>query len=268
MSLPRSIVDGSELLSVHGLRIAMRVQGEGDPLLLINGMTRPLQSWEPFTQELSGRTVISFDAPGVGASPTPLLPMSIPGLAALAVAVLDAAGLDSADVLGFSHGGAVAQQLARDVPGRVRRLVLVATSCGVGATPGTRRAVLRDLRAPAGGSLWPGPHAVGLLWHSLAISSWSSIPFLGAIQAPTLVVCGTRDRVVPPENSRVLVGRLPDASLVMLPAGHDLQAPEPARLLARIVEDFLPLNVPNRLDVPTVGRQTGADGRACVDPVV
>src|ERR1700675_4795966 len=108
----------------------MRVQGEGDPLLLINGMTRPLQSWESFTQQLPGRTIVSFDAPGVGGSPTPLLPLSMPALAALAVAVLDAAGMDDADVLGFSHGGAVAQQLAGDAPGRVRRLVLVATSCG------------------------------------------------------------------------------------------------------------------------------------------
>jgi pimeloyl-ACP methyl ester carboxylesterase len=77
------------------------------------------------------------------------------------------------------------------------------------------------------------------LWQSLAISSWSSIPFLGAITAPTLVVCGTHDRVVPPANSRVLAGRIPNASLVMLPGGHDLQRPEPARQLARIVEHFL-----------------------------
>ena len=146
MSAARSIVVGSRLPLVRGLRVAMRVQGEGDPLLLINGMTRPLQSWEPFTRELHGRTVVSFDAPGVGGSPTPVLPLSIPGLAALAVAVLDAAGLDDADVLGFSHGGAVAQQLARDAPDRVRRLILVATSCGVGATPGnSRRAILHGL---------------------------------------------------------------------------------------------------------------------------
>jgi poly(3-hydroxyoctanoate) depolymerase len=218
----------------------MRVQGEGDPLLLINGMTRPLQSWDSFTQQLLGRTVVSFDAPGVGGSPTPLLPLSMPALAALAVAVLDAAGLNDADVLGFSHGGAVAQQLAADAPGRVRRLILVATSCGVGAIPGGGRAVLRGLGLPGAGSPRTPADAWGLVWHSLAFSSWSSIPFLGAISAPTLVVCGTHDHVVPPANSRVLAGRIPDASLVMLPGGHDLQRPEPARALARAVDDFLP----------------------------
>ena len=227
------------LLSEHGLQVAMRVQGEGEPLLLINGMTRPLQSWEPFIRALPGRTVVSFDAPGVGDSPTPVLPLSIPALAALAVALLDAAGLDNADVLGFSHGGAVAQQLAGDFPGRVRRLVLVATSCGVGATPGRTRDVLTGLGTPGGADPWPPADAMGALWQSLAFSNWSSIPFLGAIRARTLVVCGTRDRVVPPANGRVLAGRIPDASLVMLPAGHDLQRAEHARSLSRVVEEFL-----------------------------
>jgi poly(3-hydroxyoctanoate) depolymerase len=239
MSPARSATVGSTLLHIDGLQIAMRVQGAGDPLLLVNGMTRPLDSWEPFTRELPGRTIISFDVPGVGDSPTPLLPLSIPALAKLAVAVLDAAGLDKADVLGMSHGGGVAQQLAYDAPGRVRRLVLVATSCGVGATPGRRRALVRSLVAPSGDSLWPRPDPLGVLWQSLAIVSWSSIPFLGAIRAPTLVVCGTHDRVAPPANSRVLAGRIPGASLVMLPGGHDLQRPDPARALARVVEDFL-----------------------------
>lgn len=239
MSPTRSTTVDSRLRSVGGLQIAMRVQGEGDPLLLINGMTRPIQSWEPFTKELSGRTVVSFDAPGVGDSPTPVLPLSMSALAALAVAVLDAAGLVEADVLGFSHGGAVAQQLAIDAPDRVRRLVLVSTSCGVGATPGTTRDVLAGLEATDGAAAWPQVDLVGVFWQSLAISNWSSIPFLGAISAPTLVVSGTRDRVVPPANSKVLAGRIPDAALVLLLAGHDVQRAEHASALARIVEDFL-----------------------------
>lgn len=229
----------SQLLSFQGLQIAMHVAGEGPPLLLINGMTRPLHSWEPFTRELNGRTVVTFDAPGVGGSPNAVLPLSMAGHAAVAVAVLDAVGFREVDVLGFSHGGAVAQQLARDVPDRVRRLVLVATSCGVGATPSRGRAILRSLRMPADTNPWQFDDALGLLWHSMAISSWSSISFLGAITSPTLVVCGTRDSVVPPANSQVLSERIPGASLVMLPAGHDLQRPEPAKALARVVEDFL-----------------------------
>lgn len=233
----------SELLHLHGLEVAIRVQGTGDPLLLINGMTRPLQSWEPFIRELSGRTVVSFDAPGVGASPTPLLPLSIAALAALAVAVMDAAGLEDADVLGYSHGGAVAQQLSFDDPARVRRLVLAATSCGVGATPGSARAGLRALSALGDATPWPRADTMGFLWHSLAFSNWSSIPFLGSIAAPTLVVCGTHDRVVAPANSRVLARRIPGASLVMVPAGHDLQRADLAAEMAGVVEDFLTAEV-------------------------
>ncbi len=86
---------------------------------------------------------------------------------------------------------------------------------------------------------WPRPDPLGTLWLSLAISSWSSIPFLGAIRAPTLAVCGTRDLVVPPGNTALLAQRIPGAKVVMLPAGHDLQRRGPAEGLAGAVESFL-----------------------------
>ena len=121
----------------HGLDVCVRVQGQGAPLLLLNGFTRPLESWEPFVEALSDRMVIRFDAPGVGASPVPYLPLTILQLADVAVSVLDEVGVERADVLGFSHGGAVAQQIAVSHPERVRALVLVSTSCGLGTTPGT-----------------------------------------------------------------------------------------------------------------------------------
>jgi pimeloyl-ACP methyl ester carboxylesterase len=221
----------------------MRVEGDGEPLLLLNGLTRPLESWRPFTRELSGRTVISFDAPGVGGSRTPLVPMSISMLAALASAVLAEAGHPRADVLGFSYGGTVAQQLASQSPAVVRRLVLAATSCGVGATPGSFEA-LSSYRMPLDAALWPRPNRVGTLWHYLALNYWSSIPLLGAMTVPTLVVCGTRDRLVPPANSVLLARRIPGARLELLPAGHDLQRTGPAQQLARAVDAFLPAGPP------------------------
>jgi len=239
MSTHQTITVSLSLPGLSGRQIAVRVEGEGDPLLLLNGMTRPLQSWDPFTAELHGRKVISFDTPGVGGSPTPLRPLSIAELGRVAVGVLDAVGVDDADVLGYSHGGAVAQQLAHDAPDRVRQLILVATSCGVGATSGTGGAILRGLGGPVEGNAWPFPDLLGMFWQSLAVSAWSSIPFLGTIQAPTLVVCGSRDRVVPPSNSKVLARRIPGAALQMLPGGHDVQRGESAVELARLVEAFL-----------------------------
>jgi poly(3-hydroxyoctanoate) depolymerase len=229
---------GFRTVDVRGFPLRFRVQGSGDPLLLLNGLTRPLESWEPFTAAIRGRQVISVDAPGVGASAAPRLPVPVSLLAGLAMAVLDEVGVARADVLGFSHGGAVAQQLAIDAPGRVRRLVLAATSCGVGASAG--HLSLRRLLAPPGDDRsWPRPDALGTMWHALAISGWSSIPFLGAIAARTLVVSGERDRVVPPGNSRLLARRIPGAELALLAAGHDLQRSGPAQLLADAVDEFL-----------------------------
>ncbi|MDF2966982.1 MAG: poly(3-hydroxyalkanoate) depolymerase [Nocardioidaceae bacterium] len=216
----------------------MRVQGTGPPLLLLNGWTRPMASWEPFLAALSGRTLVTFDAPGVGASATPLLPLPMSVLAEIAAGVLDVVGLDEADVLGYSHGGVVAQRLALAAPERVRRLVLVATSCGLGATPGSAFA-LRALREPLEAHPWPRPNLVGAWWQSLAVAGWSSLPFLAAIRTPTLVVSGARDRVVPPLNSAVLARRIPGADLVLMRGGHDLQRRGPAGELAQVVEPFL-----------------------------
>lgn len=226
-------------VSVGGHHLRLRVRGEGEPLLLLNGITRPLESWDAFADAVPDRRLISFDMPGAGLSPTPVLPLTIPVLAKTCLGVLAAVGVQGpVDVLGFSFGGAVAQQLAVQYPDRVRRLVLVATSCGAGATPGTRDALSALGRPP--GAPWPLPEPVGTMWHVLSISSWSSIPFLGAVRAPTLVVTGSRDRVVPAANSRVLTRRIPGARLVELPGvGHDVQRDRAVGALADVVRRFL-----------------------------
>ncbi|MDI3313138.1 MAG: alpha/beta hydrolase [Mycobacterium sp.] len=227
------------VLSAHGLRIVARVSGSGRPVLLLNGLARPMQSWAWFAARLPGRTVITYDGPGVGASDTPILPLPMPMLADIAARVLDAVGIGSADVVGFSHGGAVAQQLAAGHGTRVRRLVLMATSCGAGAIPGRGRDLVRLWMARRRATPWPRPDPLGVLWQTAAIAAWSSIPLLGRIGAPTLVVCGDRDRAVPPANSGLLAARLPDARLVTVAAGHDLQKPGPAAVVARLVDRFL-----------------------------
>ena len=185
-------------------------------MLLLNGMSRPMESWTPFAVALRDRTVVTFDGPGVGASETPLVPYSMPMLSDIAARVLDAVGIEKADVVGYSHGGAVAQQLAIGHPTRVNRLVLLATACGVGAVPGHPRDVTQVLLTPNRETRWPRPNPLGLLWQIAAISTWSSIPVLGCIDAPTLVVCGDRDRAVSPANSRLLAARIRDARLVTI----------------------------------------------------
>jgi pimeloyl-ACP methyl ester carboxylesterase len=227
------------VLSIRGLRIAARRTGSGEPLLLLNGLSRPMESWTDFADALRSRNVITFDGPGVGASQTPVVPYSMPMLSDIAARVLDAVGIEKTDIVGYSHGGAVAQQLAVGHPARVNRLVLLSTSCGVGAVPGHGRDATRILLAPNHATRWPRPDPLGLLWQLAAISTWSSIPVLGCIDAPTLVICGDHDTAVPPANSRLLAARIRDARLVTIRAGHDLQKPGPAAIVAQLVEQFL-----------------------------
>jgi pimeloyl-ACP methyl ester carboxylesterase len=86
-----------------------------------------------------------------------------------------------------------------------------------------------------------------MLWQIVAISTWSSIPVLGCIDAPTLVVCGDNDMAVPSANSRLLAARIRDARLITVQAGHDLQRPGPAAMVAPLVEQFL------ASESPTIG---------------
>jgi poly(3-hydroxyoctanoate) depolymerase len=241
------------VVSIGGLRIAVRTTGSGDPVLLLNGMSRPMKSWAPFAGALRDRTVIAFDAPGVGASETPVVPYSMPMLSDVAARVLDAVGIEKADVVGYSHGGAVAQQFAVGHPTRVNRLVLLATACGVGAVPGRPSDVTQILLTPNRGTRWPRPHPLGLLWQILAISTWSSIPVLGCIDVPTLVVCGDHDKAVPPANSRLLAARIPDARLITIQDGHDLQKPRSAAIVAPLVDQFLASGAVIRRQRPPAG---------------
>ena len=236
MSAAPPRLSDARLVKVGNRTLRIRVEGSGPALLLLNGLTRPLESWASFVAALSSRTIVTFDAPGIGESPEPIVPLSMKMLATVAVSVLDEVGLDRVDVLGISHGGAVAQQFAAAYPERLNRLVLVATSCGVGSTPGNWRA-LNDLTTESGARAWP--EVARALWHSMAVASWSSLPFLGAIAAPTLVICGNEDTVTPLVNSQMLAGRIPNATLITLAGGHDLQDPQSSDSLARVVDIFL-----------------------------
>src|SRR5439155_7811494 len=106
------------------------------------GLGASIALWEPLHQDLADFRVISFDAPGTGRSSTPSIPYTIGALADVVVHLLDALGEEAVDVVGYSFGGAVAQQLARNHPPKVRRLVLGATMCGWGGLPGELSSLL------------------------------------------------------------------------------------------------------------------------------
>jgi poly(3-hydroxyoctanoate) depolymerase len=231
-------------VNISGRRVRVRVRGEGAPVLLINGLGANIAMWTPLLAQLEGFEVISFDAPGTGRSQTPLLPYTIARIADAASRVLDEVGHTHADVLGYSLGGAVAQQLAFQEPERVRRLVLVSSSCGAGAIPGSLRALLAVM-TPVRYYIKPGnrvamnmihlapaekdsvpiseltwnwrqeavPSVLGYTLQMTAYSTFHSLPWLHRVTQPTLVLSGSEDRYIPMANSAVLAAHLPNARL-------------------------------------------------------
>ena len=106
--------------------------GKGDPILLVQGAGGDMNTWEPslLSDLSSNHTVIVFDNRGVGNTTTGNKPFSILQFANDTAGLLDALKIHSADVLGYSLGSFVAQQLAVTHPEKVNRLVLIAASCG------------------------------------------------------------------------------------------------------------------------------------------
>lgn len=205
---------------------------QAQPLVLLNGITRRADTWAPLEDLFPGRSAVAFD--GAASGGTSAAVSSIPEQARHVLARMDAAGVASADVVGFSHGGLVAQQLAAVAPQRVRSLVLLSTSCGAGAI-----APVLWRRGPWSRARDADSSDVSaIVGQVIAISAWSSIPFLGGITAATLVVHGAHDRLVPVENARVLARRIPGAELVILDTGHDLQRPDRVAIVADVIQQF------------------------------
>src|SRR5262245_12697815 len=131
---------------VEGRRIRYGVR-DGDrtrpPLLILNGLGANIELAQPFIDALAGPTIVIFDVPGVGGSPTPPSPYRPAGVARLAAALLDHLGYVEADVLGVSWGGAIAQQFALQHRDRCRRLILAATAAGALMIPGNPLALLK-----------------------------------------------------------------------------------------------------------------------------
>lgn len=227
-----------------GRRVRVRVVGEGPPVLLINGLGAHVATWAPLLKSLDGFRAICFDAPGTGRSPSPRSPYAISRIADVALRIMDELGYESTDVLGYSLGGAVAQELAANEPGRVRRLVLACTSCGAGGVPGSLAASLavstpirhyakinyrlamnmihlsaaeREVgyvaRQTSNWHQEPPPSLHGYVLQMTAFSMFNSLPWLNSISQPTLVITGAEDRLVPPANSAILAARLPNARL-------------------------------------------------------
>jgi pimeloyl-ACP methyl ester carboxylesterase len=226
------------------------------PVLLLNGIGAPLETWDPLVAVLPDFELIAFDAPGSGTSPAPVVPLSLGDHARIAAELLDILGHDQVAVLGISFGGMVAQELARRMSAprdraRVRKLVLASTTCGwggVSAGPGALfdMAGLQREYALSGA---PGPVPAsghGYLYQIWAAAGWSSHAWLHEIAVPTLVITGDADTLVPPRNADILCDRLPTAELQVVAGGGHLCLLIRAKEIAPVLRAFLHRDQPVR----------------------
>jgi pimeloyl-ACP methyl ester carboxylesterase len=254
-----------------GIRLYYEERGEGPALLMIMGLSANLDWWDPgMLGRLAERLhVVTFDNRGAGRSDKPAGKYSIAGMAADAAGLLRHLDMEKAHVLGVSMGGMIAQQLALDHPGLVDRLVLCCTNCGGGEQVLATPEVYAVLGAPREGVsvedvaraslplLFPrefmgrNPRLMDdfvarYLRHPMpahcffaqlgAVARWGSYGRLPEIKAPTLVLTGDADILIPPENSSILAQRIPGARLAVYPGGgHGFFAQFPER----VAEDIL-----------------------------
>jgi pimeloyl-ACP methyl ester carboxylesterase len=240
---------------VNGIKIAYRVVGSGPPLILIMGYRLSSLAWPlDFIKALAEQfTVVLFDNRGTGASDKPTIGYEISNMARDVGGLLDHLEIARANILGYSMGGAIAQEFARQFPDRISSLVLCATMCGgpraTYATPSVVR-VMRELDGltpeEIARQIWsvtyspgylenhrelaedqmrreiaaPTPlHAADLQYQAFAEFDCSKA--LPNIQAPTLVMTGDLDRLVSPQNSKFIAGLIPGARLIVIPGcGH------------------------------------------------
>jgi len=247
-----------------GAELYWERSGRGKPLLLIQGMSGTHLTWgEPFLSRLEPDfDCVVFDNRGIGNSDEVSAPFTIADLAGDALAVMDAAGLETAHVLGISMGGMVAQQLALQAPERLRTLTL---GCTYPGGPGSSLIAPEDagplLEAMGSGNLdrvframyevnlSPGFRADPANYDDFtamasalparqqtvqlqiqAVGGHDTQERLAEIGAPTLVIHGTEDRMIPVANGELIASLIPGAKLEIFEGvGHLFWWEQPQR---------------------------------------
>jgi pimeloyl-ACP methyl ester carboxylesterase len=250
-------------IDAAGTELYYERAGEGEPMLLIMGMSGNMLAWgDAFRRELeSSFDCIAFDNRGMGRSGRAELPFTIADLAGDALGVLDALEVERAHVVGMSMGGAIAQELALAHPERIRTLTLGATFCGGPGSSlmsgedmemlgnayasGDRERVLRalweinfspthradDSRFDAFREMsiqHPAPRPV-VIQQMQACGRHDTSSRLNQLAMPTLVIHGTADRLVDVSNGKLVAAAIPAPLELLDDVGHLFWWEQPER---------------------------------------
>jgi pimeloyl-ACP methyl ester carboxylesterase len=244
----------TQFVEANGTRFAYRRFGEahGVPIVLNLHFRGTMDHWDPAVTDglARHREVILFDNTGVGSS-SGEVPASVPAMATDAIGFIKALGIVKTDVLGYSVGGKVAQEIAVQAPDLVRKLVLAGTGPRGADTTASKSAELFSVRYDPPEHLWVAVHfsasaagrAAGLAYlerklrrrdrgpevteraaaAQLAAIAKSNekydgvLDYLKEIHHPTLVVHGSNDLIIPTVNSFTLQQHLPNSQLIVYP---------------------------------------------------
>jgi pimeloyl-ACP methyl ester carboxylesterase len=256
-------------VSVCGMRVRVSVEGTGRPLVMLMGIGGHIDMWRPLRDRVPGRQLVMFDFPGTGESSMPRFPPNMASSALFVRRLLGKLGLGKADVLGYSWGGLLAQQLAAQHPGAVGRLVLACTGPGVLSVPSRPRVAARMLTPRRyyspdylaaiaadtyGGRLRRQPALVaaevrrrmahpptlrGYLFQLASAGTFATIAVAPGIRQPTLILAGDDDPIVRTQNQHILHRLLRNSELRILDGqGHLLLLDSP-ELSGPIISSFL-----------------------------
>ena len=258
-------------VKVGDINMYYEVHGKGEPLVMINvasGNTG--YYYRVIKAPIPGYKLVIFDNRGAGKTDAPAPPYSTAMMADDLAGLLDNTGIDSAHIMGTSLGGMIAQEFALRYPKKVKSLFLASTYCGSWSTiasPETMEAMQSMASLPPKEMMMatlrvsmsqefcdknPGlldeiaEHMLqeplqpqGMMGQMSAAIGHNTCEGLPEIKAPTLVIAGEADRVVPAENSRILAAGIPGAELVILKGKGHMFWFEAESETNRIMLDFL-----------------------------
>ena len=270
--------DGADRsVQVGDIKIGYRTVGSGPPLVMIMGYGSTMNLWEPaLLDALAARyQVIVFDNRGMGLTEAGARDFSLEQFADDTAGLLDALGVPQADVLGWSMGSSIAEELALRHPAKVGRLILYASECDEDMFPASAK-VVQQLTDATGTPEERGMRFVSLLFpaawlqghgdrvkdifyrplgvidprsvarQAQAMGKWKGCcDRLGDIRAPTLIITGSEDVITPPQNSQYLAEKIAGAQLAQIAgAGHGAMFQERDRFIEAVMA-FLAASVPH-----------------------